>query len=72
LSKEWSKVNLGIEEPQEWLRLHPEWVKSMTNPSRGHVPNGWDHVAYLEAEYRFLKEFRDEKHLVPLVYGRRV
>lgn len=72
LSKQWAKDNLGISEPAEWLNLHPEWVKSTTNPSRGHQPNGWDHVAYLEAEYRFLKEFRDEKHLVPLVFGKRI
>jgi GT2 family glycosyltransferase len=71
-AREWCRVNLGIESPTEWVKLHPDWFKSMSNPSRGHVPNGLDHVIYLEAEYRFLKEFRDEKHLVPLVFGKRI
>lgn len=71
-AKEWCKVNLGINSPQEWPPLHPEWFNSLSNASHGHIPNGWDHVIYLEAEYRFLKEYRDEKHVVPLYFGRRV
>jgi hypothetical protein len=28
-------------------------------------PNGWDSTLYTEAEKQWLKEYRDEKHIVP-------
>lgn len=71
-SKRWFKEHLGINTPQEWAVIRGDWVRASNNPSRGKVPDQWDHCAYLESEYQFLKEYRDEKHLVPLVMGRKI
>lgn len=71
LAREWCEKNLGISTPQEWVEKNKEWSSNTMNPSRGHTPNGWDHAIYLEAEKRFLQEYRDQKHLVPMVYGKR-
>jgi GT2 family glycosyltransferase len=73
-AKEWFKARLGIDTPQQWAE-HPErkdWVLRGNSPSKGKIPDQWDYCCYLEAEYLFLTEYRDRKHLVPLVYGRRI
>lgn len=70
-SKAWFFEMFGMESPNEWGGLRAEWVHNVNNPSRGKIPEQWDHAAYLEAEYQFLKEYRDEKHLVPMIYGKR-
>ena len=73
-AKSWAKTHLGINEPHEWNDL-PEsvaWRRNSMNPSAGQTPNGWDHVIYLEAERRFLTEYRDQKRVVPLVMGRSI
>lgn len=69
-AKEWCEKNLGITTPQEWVERNREWWTNTMNPSRGHTPNGYDHVIYLEAEKRFLAEYRDTKHIVPMLYGK--
>lgn len=66
-SKEWFRLNLGIETPQAWADARREWVDRGNSPSRGKVPDQWDYAAYLEAEYLFLTEYRDNKKLVPRV-----
>ena len=71
LAREWCEKNLGISTPQEWVDKNKDWWTNTMNPSRGHTPNGWDHVIYLEAEKRFLSEYRDQKHIVPCIYGKR-
>lgn len=71
-SKEWFRDHLNIEAPEQWAELRKDWVNNANNPSRGKIPNQWDYCAYLENEYQFLKEYRDEKHLVPLIYGKRI
>lgn len=71
-SEEWFKTHLGINTPQEWATLREAWVKTANQPSHGKVPDQWDYAAYLEAEYQFLSEYRDQKHLVPMAYGRKV
>ena len=72
-SAAWFKINLGIDTPQEWAKVREDWVqRGRMNPSAGKVPDQWDYAAYLEGEYQFLKEYRDEKHLVPLHMGKRV
>ena len=72
-SREWFRLHMGIESPSEWSKVREDWVmRGRNNPSAGKVPDQWDYAAYLEAEYRFLSEYRDQKRLVPLVYGRRI
>lgn len=72
-SKNWFIEHLGIHTPQEWATLREDWVKRGRNsPSLGKVPDQWDYAAYLEAEYQFLTEYRDNKRIVPLVMGKRV
>lgn len=71
-SADWFKAHYGFETPQEWAEMRKEWVNSPNNPSRGKIPDQWDYCAYLEAEYQFLSEYRDKKHIVPLVMGRPV
>ena len=73
LGRKWAEKNLGISQPTEWLKKNKDWVLDPMNPSRkkdGQVfeqmtLGNWDSVIYLEAERRFLKEFRDEKHVIP-------
>lgn len=64
-AREWCEKNLGITSPDQWLEKNKAWMLNGYNPSRGQKPGGWDHVIYLEAERRFLQEYRDQKHLVP-------
>lgn len=71
-SAEWFKLKHGIDTPQQWAEKFDDWVKRGNSPSKGKVPDQWDYCAYLEAERLFLQEYRDQKHLVPIVYGRRV
>lgn len=72
-SAAWFKLHLGIDTPQQWAEVRADWVKrGRNNPSAGKVPDQYDYVSYLEAEYLFLKEYRDEKHLVPLRFGKRI
>lgn len=71
-AKEWCEKYLGITEKEQWISLNREWWESTSNPSRGHQPNGWDHVIYMEAERQFLRLFRDVKHIVPIVNGKRI
>lgn len=71
-AKEWFQAHLGVNTPQEWAELRKEWVQRGNSPSKGKIPDQWDYVCYLEAEYLFLKEYRDEKHLVPIIYGKRI
>lgn len=71
-SKEWFEKNLGISNPMDWGELRHAWVNDGRNPSRGKIPDQWDYCAYLEAEYQFLAEYRDQKRLVPLRYGKRI
>lgn len=67
-AKHWAKEKLGIDEPQQWAELEENkaWFANPTNPSRGNVPSGWDHVVYLTAEKLFLEEYRDQKHIIPI------
>ena len=70
-ARDWFKEHMGIDTPQEWAEKREDWVKrGRNNPSAGKVPDQWDYCTYLEAEYQFLKEYRDEKRIVPLVYGK--
>lgn len=72
-SKAWFKEHMGIDTPQQWAEVREEWVKrGRGNPSLGKVPDQWDYCSYLEAEYRFLKEYRDDKRMVPLIMGKRI
>lgn len=71
-AKEWCSKYLGISEPSQWVELNREWWESTNNPSRGHQPNGWDHVIYLEAERQFLRLYRDVKRTMPLVNGKSI
>jgi len=71
-SKEWFERVKGITSPQQWAEVNAGWVNASNNPSRGKVPDQWDYCAYLEAERMFLQTYRDQKHLVPMVYGKPV
>jgi len=71
-SKDWFYQVRGITSPQQWAEVNAGWVNQANNPSRGKIPDQWDYCAYLEAERMFLQTYRDLKHLVPLVYGRRI
>lgn len=71
-ARAWCEANLGIGSPQEWTKFNTAWMQRADNPSRGQTPSGWDHVIYLEAEKRFLQEYRDQKRIVPLFNGRRI
>lgn len=71
-ARQWCKKHLNIDEPQQWVDLNRAWFESTSNPSRGHSPNGWDHVLYLEAERRFLQVYRDVKRLVPMINGKKI
>jgi glycosyltransferase involved in cell wall biosynthesis len=57
LIKEWAKKYLDIDNCQEYCK-------------REHIGSspidGWDFICYREAERRFLKEYRDNKHFIPL------
>lgn len=68
-AKAWCEKNLGITEPKQWVEKNKAWFQNTMNPSRGQTPGGWDHVIYLEAEKRFLTEYRDVKHIVPIIRG---
>jgi hypothetical protein len=57
---------MDIDTPQQWAERRKDWVGNTMNPSRGKIPDQWDYATYLEAEYQFLKEYRDEKHLIPI------
>jgi len=66
MAKEWCANNLGITEPSQWLDKHREWVNNPTNPDCGICELiNWDQVLYHEGQLRFMKEFRDIKHLIP-------
>lgn len=71
-ARDWFKAHMGINKPQEWADRRKEWVAKANNPSRGKIPDQWDYCTYLEAEYQFLKEYRDEKHIVPILMGKRI
>jgi len=71
-ARDWFKERHGIDAPDQWAALRKDWLPRTDNPSRGTTPNQWDHATYLEAEYQFLKEYRDQKHVVPAVYGKPV
>ena len=71
-AREWCKAHLNIDEPEQWVDLNRDWFESTSNPSRGHKPNGWDHVLYLEAERRFLQVYRDVKRLIPMIHGKKI
>lgn len=71
-SKEWFKSHLGLDTPQAWAELRKDWVNNGNNPSVGKIPDQWDYAAYLEAEYQFLSEYRDQKRLIPMFGGKRV
>jgi hypothetical protein len=64
-AKAWAEKHLGLTEPQQWKDYDPVWFGNTMNPSRGHVPQGFDHVIYLAAERMFLREYRDSKHIIP-------
>ena len=64
-AKQWFKEHLGIDTPEQWVDLRRDWFMNTMNPSRGKQPDQWDYATYLEAEYQFLKEYRDQKHLIP-------
>lgn len=70
-SRDWFKATYGIEEPRQWAELRADWVKRGNSPSKGKVPDQWDYASYLEGEYQFLTEYRDQKRIVPNVGGRR-
>ena len=67
-AKQWAFEKWGITEPHQWYTLeeNKNWVINSQNPSKGNVPNGWDHVIYLTAEKLFLEEYRDQKHIIPI------
>lgn len=71
-SKEWFYLVRGITSPQQWAEVNAGWVNQANNPSRGKIPDQWDYCAYLEGERMFLQTYRDLKHLVPMVYGRKI
>jgi hypothetical protein len=70
VAKQWFKEHMGIDRPEQWAEKRAEWLKKTSNPSCGKIPNQYDHCTYLEAEYQFLKEYRDEKHIVPALNGK--
>jgi glycosyltransferase involved in cell wall biosynthesis len=65
--KKWAFENLEITEPNQWIEKHRDWVNNSTNPSRGitEIPN-WDQLIYQEAQRRFLLEYRDKRHVLPV------
>ena len=67
-AKKWFKEKLGLDTPQQWAELRKDWVYGVNknNPSHGKVPEQYDHATYLEAEYLFLTEYRDSKHIIPV------
>jgi glycosyltransferase involved in cell wall biosynthesis len=71
-ARAWCKSHLGIDSIEEWVDLNRDWWGNDMNPSKGHQPNGWDHVIYLEAERQFLQLYRETKRMVPLVNGRKI
>ena len=65
LCKDWSRDNLGITEVSQWEEKNSEWFHDITNPNHDKPLNDWNSVIYNEAQKRFLKEWRDEKHFIP-------
>lgn len=53
MASAWAEKNLGIKSPGEY-------VSAFGNPA-----HNWDTVIYLEAERRWISEYRDQKHLIP-------
>lgn len=70
IAKAWFRLKFNIDTPQEWAELpgRKEWVNDpmKNNPSHKKVPDQYDHATYLEAEYLFLTEYRDSKHIIPV------
>lgn len=65
-AERWCNDNLSITTMNEWKENNEDWYNNPTNPSRFGSLHNWDSVIYMEAEQRFLKEYRDEKHIVPI------
>lgn len=54
-----------VNQEPEYDRVAREWCEKNGVPKEGH---NWDSAVYLEAERRFLREFRDEKRLIPVSF----
>ena len=74
IAKKWIQEKLGIDSPEDYIKLFPDWYLNTMNPSRGNIPKCSDQVIYQEAERRFLQEWRDNKKFIPIMlndnYGR--
>ena len=51
---------------EQWEELRKVWMNNAMNPSRGKKPDTGDYWTYLEAEWRFLSEWRERRHFIPL------
>jgi len=72
IEKNWKIITLGIEfdhfngqtvsNENKYHTMAEEWASANNIP----FCEGWDNTIYKEAERRWLKEYRDEKHLIPI------
>ncbi len=67
MAQGWAGKSLGVNSFMEWAEKNKEWTNNSSNPNRGKIPHNWDSVVYMESEKRFLLEYRDEKHLIPII-----
>lgn len=73
LEKDWQVGVLGIQsdhisgqtanQEQRYHNSAKEWIQEHLGIKEA---KNWDHELYKEAERQFLKEFRDEKHFIPV------
>lgn len=65
MAEQWCNKNLNITTKEQWIEQNKDWHINRSNPSRNGSLHNWDSVIYMEAEKRFLQEYRDKKHLLP-------
>ncbi len=51
---------------ENWSAQRRAWMMNSSNPSKGKQPDSGDYWTYLEAEWRFLSEWREQKRFIPL------
>lgn len=66
-AKKWAIDNLDISNIEDFKNINIDWKENNMNPSKSSIALNWDMVIYQEAERLFLTEYRDKKHLFPII-----
>ncbi len=64
-AEKWAKAH-GYDSFDDWFNKNQGWIMRTTHQNTGRKPDNWDALIYLEAEKKFLIEWRDQKHFIPL------